>query len=214
MSRITLILVAAAALFAGCSRPRIQGDGVIQTEDRSISDFSKVVVAGGYQIKWSSGKPALNLSTDQNLLPLIETVISGDTLKIKSKEDLVPAKSITIILSSSSLADVRLTGGNSFTATRIAGPDLKIESSGASDISVDGSVTNLEVRLTGASRLEAKSLQSQIAAITLVGASEADVTVTDTLQASVTGVGLLTYSGNPKSVEKKITGAGSIQSRP
>jgi len=201
-------------MVAGCSRPGIQGDGVITTEDRPISEISKLVVTGGYEIEWSSGKPALTISADQNLLPLVETVISGNTLQIDSKEELVPTKGIKIILSSATLADVQLTGGISFKASQITGQDLKLESTGASEISVDGSVTNLEVNLTGASKLNAKSLQTQNATLSLIGASEADVTVTDSLKASVTGAGSLTYSGNPKSVEKNITGAGTIQDRP
>jgi hypothetical protein len=214
MNKIPIIVIAAVAMVAGCSRPGIQGDGVITTEDRPISEFSKLVVTGGYEIEWSSGKPALTISSDQNLLPLVETVVSGNTLQIDSKEELVPTKGIKIILSSATLADVQLTGGISFKASQITGQDLKLESTGASEISVDGSVTNLEVNLTGASKLNAKSLQTQNATLSLIGASEADVTVTDSLKASVTGAGSLTYSGNPKSVEKNITGAGTIQDRP
>jgi len=214
MNKITLILIVAAALVAGCSHPGIKGDGMIKTEDRSITGFSKVVVAGGYQIKWSSGKAALNISTDQNLLPLIKTAVSDNTLEIGSKENLAPSKSITIILSSGSLAEVQLVGGNSFKASAISGQDLKLESTGASDITVDGSVRNVEANLTGASKLNAKSLQTQTATVSLVGASDADVTVSDTLKVSITGAGSLTYSGNPKSVEKNVTGAGSIRQRP
>lgn len=212
MNRITVILIA-AVLFAGCSRG-IKGDGVVKTENRSITDFSKVEVTGAYQIRWSSGKPALNISADQNLLPLIETTVNGDTLRIESKENLSPTKSITIILSSASLADIRLTGANNFKASQITGHDLKLEITGASSLSVDGSVPKLEANLTGASHLDAKSLQAQFATIELVGTSEADVTVTDTLKASVVGASLLTYSGNPKSVEKDVAGVGIIRSRP
>jgi hypothetical protein len=214
MNRITILLVTALTAAAGCSRPGIKGDGVIKTEDRTISDFSRVVVTGGYEMKWSAGKPALNISADQNLLPLVKTAVSGNTLQIDSKEDLAPTKSITIILSSASLADVRLTGGNSFKASQLSGHDLKLESTGASDISLDGSVTNLEANLTGASKLNARSLQTQTATVSLLGASDADVTVTDTLKVSITGAGSLTYSGNPKSVEQNIIGAGSVRHRP
>src|SRR5271157_1551557 len=121
MNRVTILLGAAVTVVAGCSHPGIQGDGVIKTEDRSISDFSKVAVAGSYQMKWSAGKSALNISADQNLLPLIKTVVRGNTLQIDSKEDLAPTKSIRIILSSASLADVQLTGGNSFKASQLSG---------------------------------------------------------------------------------------------
>ena len=98
MKRIAIILFAALIVVAGCSRPAIKGDGVIKTENRPISEFSKVVVTGGYQIKWSGGKPALSISADENLLPLVETVVNGDTLQIDSTNDLAPTKDITIIL--------------------------------------------------------------------------------------------------------------------
>jgi hypothetical protein len=214
MNRITFVLVAAVTVVAGCSRPGIKGDGVIKTEDRSISDFSKVVVTGGYKIKWSSGKPALNISADQNLLPLIHTVVSGTTLEIGSEENLRPSETITINLLSTSLADMRLTGGIGFKASQISGHDLKIESTGASDISIDGSITNLEAELTGASKLNAKSLQTQTATLSLIGASDAQVTVTDVLKVSVEGAGSVTYYGNPKTVKKNVAGAGSIRSQP
>jgi len=214
MNRITILLIAAVTALTGCSQIGIKGDGVINAEDRPVSGFSKVEITGGYQVKWTSGKPALNISADENLLPLIRTVVNGDTLQIDSQVELAPTKGITIILSSPSLADVNLTGGIDFKASQVSGPGLRLEATGASDFTVDGSVTNLDVNLTGASRLNAKSLQTQTATLTLVGASDADVTVTDTLKASVTGAGLLTYSGNPKSVEKNITGAGRIQTRP
>jgi hypothetical protein len=214
MKRITIISIAIVTMVAGCFRPGIKGDGVIKTEDRLISDFTKVVIVGGYKVKWSSGKPALNISADQNLLPLIKTAVSGHTLRIDSQENLRPSKGITIILSSPSLADVRLNGGNSFQAEKISGYDLNIESTGASDITIDGSVTKLEANLIGASKLDAKSLQTKTATLSLVGASDANVTVSDTLSVSATGASAVTYSGNPKTVEKNITGAGSIRQRP
>lgn len=214
MNRIAIVLIAAAIIITGCSRPKIKGDGVFKTEDRAISDYCKIVVTGEYLIKWSSGKPALHISTEQNLLPLIKTVISGDTMQIDSEEELVPTKEITIVLSSTSLVDVRLNGDNSFKASQISSPDLKLESTGKSKISVGGSVATLEANLRGASKLDAKSLRAQTARLSLTGASYADVTVTDTLIVSVTGAGFLTYSGNPTSVEKNITGVGSIVRRP
>jgi hypothetical protein len=139
-------------------------------------------------------------------------IVTGNTLQIESEQTLAPAKGITINLSSASLAYVPLTGAIGLTASKLSGRELKLESNGASFISVDGSVTNLEANLSGASKLDAKSLQTQTATVSLNGASYADVTVTDTLTASISGTGLLTYSGNPKSVEKNVSGVGRIQS--
>jgi len=210
-NRIAILLVAAVAIIAGCSLPGIKGDGVIKTENRPLPDFSAVAVNGAYKIKWTSGKPALSISTDQNLLPLIKTTVSGGTLQIKSEGTIRPTQGITIVLSSASLADINLNGAVSLTAGQLSGHDLKLESNGASDLSVAGSVTNLEVNLSGASKLDAKSLQTQTATVSLDGATFGEVTVTDTLKASISGAGALTYSGNPKSVEKDVSGAGSIR---
>jgi len=214
MNRLTIIVIATCIVVAGCSRPGIKGDGEIKTEDRPISDYSKIVVSGGYRIKWSSGKPALTISADQNLLPLIKTVVNGKTLQIDSAEQLAPTESIKITLSSATLAEVRLTGGNNFRAAQISGHDLNIESTGASSIHVEGSVTNLKADLTGASRLDAKSLHTQNATLSLLGASDAAVNVSDALKVSVTGAGSLIYSGDPKSVEQNVAGAGNIRRSP
>ena len=213
MNRTTILLVACIVVTAGCSRLGIKGDGVITTTNRPIAEFSALEAAGAYQIQWSSGKPALTISTDQNLLPLITTSITGNSLHIDCKENLRPTKGITIIVSSASLTDVQLNGAVSVTASNLSGEDLKLESNGASSIVVDGSVTNLEADLSGATRLNGKSLHAQTARVSLNGAAYADVTVTETLNASISGAGVLTYGGDPKSVEKNVGGVGRIQAR-
>jgi len=211
---IAIALICLTVVEFTCGSPSgIKGDGVIKTEDRKVSGFSKVVVAGAYEVKWTPGEPALTISTDQNLLPHIKTEVSGGALRIESTEDLRPTKGTTITISSESLAGVELSGANTFTAGHLSGGDLKLESSGASTINADGSVTNLTVNLTGACALHAISLQVQTATLSLTGASTADVNVADALKASITGASSVTYSGNPKSIDKSVTGAGTIQHR-
>jgi hypothetical protein len=204
----------ALALATGCSHNAIKGDGMIKTEARSIPNFSKVVAAGAYRINWSSGQAGLRITTDQNLLPLITTDVSGDILRIEAKGNLAPTKGTTITLSSPSLRGVELAGAINFEAHQVSGQSLTLEATGASNITVDGTISELEVNLTGASKLKANSLRAQSATVSLVGASDAHVNATDTLNASITGAGSLTYSGNPKSVDKNVTGAGRIRHQP
>jgi hypothetical protein len=192
----------------------IHGDGIIRTEDRVVPEFSKVTISGAYKIQWSHGSPALSITTDQNLLPHITTTVSDGTLRIGSKKNLHPTRDATITITSDSLADVQLTGANTFKASQLTGPELKVRATGASTIHVDGSVTKLDAGLTGASTLHAQSLQTQTATVSITGASHADVNATDALKASITGAGTITYSGNPKKVEKTVTGVGTIRSRP
>lgn len=214
MNRKTILLVAGVVVIAGCSRLGIKGDGLITTTNRPTADFSALEANGAYQIQWSSGKPALTICTDSNLLPLITTSITGGSLHIDWTENLRPTKGITIIISSASLTNVELNGAISVTASNLSGRGLKLEANGAASINVDGSVTNLEADLSGATRLNGTALHTQTATVSLNGTSYADVTVTGSLDATISGVGILTYGGNPKSVQKDVSGLGRIQSRP
>jgi len=99
------------------------------------------------------------------------------------------------------------------TASNVSGSGLKLESSGASSINVEGSVTNLEADFSGACSLDAKDLHTETAKISLSGAGSVDVTVTESLNASISGAGTVTYGGNPKTVEKNVSGLGKIQPR-
>jgi len=200
-------------MITGCSPAGIKGDGVVMTTNRPIADFSTLKADGAYQIKWSSDKPAITISADQNLLPLITTTVTGDMLHIDRKENLRPTKRIIINVSSASLKEVQLNGAVSLTASNVSGSNLKLESNGASSINVEGSVANLEANFSGAGSLDAKALQTQTAKVSLTGACSADVTVTQSLDASISGAGSITYGGNPTTVEKHVSGVGKIQSR-
>jgi hypothetical protein len=122
-----------------------------------------------------------------------------------------PTEPITIILSSPSLTDLQLTGEIHFEAGQLSGRAFRIASAGDSDITIGGSVRDLDVTLTGAANLHAKALSTRSAKVTLTGSPSADITVSQTLTATLTGAGMLTYSGNPKTVHQLINGAGAIQ---
>ena len=64
-----------------------------------------------------------------------------------------------------------------------------------------------------ASRLDAVPLQTQTTELSISGAGRADVDVSESLKVAISGAGKVVYSGNPKRVEKDISGAGSIKPR-
>ena len=76
---------------------------------------------------------------------------------------------------------------------------------------LDGNVDELITDMTGASKLEANSLQTKTAEISSTGASHAEVAVSESLKVSITGAGKVIYSGNPPTIEKHVTGAGTIR---
>jgi hypothetical protein len=67
--------------------------------------------------------------------------------------------------------------------------------------------------MSGASRLHAEELQTQTTELAISGAGKADVVATEKLRAAISGAGKVSYGGNPKSVEKRVSGAGSIRTK-
>ena len=214
MKKILIVLLAGSVvLVAGCRLPGIRGNGHIKTEERPIGAFASLDASGAFEIEWQNGPPALRVTTDGNLLPYIEDDISGDTLHLRTREHVWPTHGIKAVISSPTRTGARLRGAVKLTAKQLSGPTFAIQSQGASVVSLDGKIEQLLVDMTGASQLAADRLQTKTAEISTTGAGDADVAVTDTLKVVITGAGKVTYSGNPATVDKRITGAGSIHHR-
>ena len=207
-----MVLAGYAILVAGCNYlPGVRGNGHIKTEERSVGAFANVDTSGAFDIEWQNGAPAFRITTDENLLPYIETKVSGDTLYVSTREHVWPTHGIKVVMSSPARNGARIRGAVKLTAKQLNGPTFAVESKGASEVSLDGNVERLLVDMTGASQLAANGLQTKTAEISTTGAGDAEVAVTDTLKVVITGAGKVTYSGNPTTIDKHITGAGSIR---
>ncbi len=214
MRKIPIVLLAACVVaFVGCHLPGVRGNGQIKTEERQVGAFANLDAGGAFEIEWESGSPALRITTDENLLPYIENNVSDDTLRLHTREHVWPTHGIKVVISSPTRTGGRIRGAVKLTVKQLSGPTFALESKGASEISLDGKVDRLLVDMTGASQLAADGLQAKTAEISTTGAGDAEVAVTDTLKVVITGAGKVTYSGNPATINKQITGAGSIRHR-
>jgi hypothetical protein len=116
-----------------------------------------------------------------------------------------------VFITSPALEAAKITGAVRLVATQLTGPKFALEGTGASRISLDGRIDQLLTDLTGASDLKAGALQTQTAEISIQGAGDAEVAVAEKLKVAIAGAGKVTYSGNPLTIEKHISGAGSIR---
>ena len=210
----TLKIITLLALFAtsGCHWNWIAGNGHITTENRTVTNFTDVEADGAFEIIWASGTPACSVTTDQNLLTHVDTTMSGNKLRLHSHGSMRPTHGIKVTLASSQISGARLTGATRFTGMKIAGKGFYLDATGASRVNVDGNVTELMASMTGASRLDAGTLQTETAELSISGAGRADVAVSKALKVAISGAGKVVYSGNP-TVEKRISGAGSVRPR-
>jgi len=212
MKKITIVFLAACVVLAvGCHWVGIHGNGHIKTDERPVSAFANIDVRGAFTIEWQSGTPSLRITTDENLLPYIESNVSGDTIHLRTREQIRPTHGIRVVISSPTRTAATLSGAVKLTAKQLSGPRFALQSRGASQVFLDGNIDELLADMTGASELAAGALQTKTAEISTTGAGDADIAVAETLKVAITGAGKVKYSGNPGKIEKHISGAGSIR---
>jgi hypothetical protein len=211
MTRIAIFSFAALTiLVTGCDHIGMRGNGHIVTDRRTVTSFTDIEAGGAFQIEWHRGAPGLTITTDQNLLPYIESQVSGTTLHLQTTEQFWSSHGIKVVLSSESFNGANLSGAVRLEAKQISTPKFYLQSHGAARVTLEGSVDELLADLTGAANLNAEGLKAKIVELSGTGASKATVFATESLKVSITGAGKVTYFGNPKTVEKHISGAGSI----
>ena len=214
MKKITAVFFAACIIAGiGCHWVGVRGNGHLKTDQRTISAFATVDASGAFAIEWRNDAPALSITTDENLLPYIDNQVSGDTLHLHTRENIWPTHGIKVVISSPTRTGAKISGAVKLTANQISGPRFALESTGASEVELDGNIDELLADITGASELTASGLQTKTTEISTTGASDAEIGASETLKVAITGAGKVSYSGNPETIEKHITGAGSIRRR-
>ena len=178
-----------------------------------LTAFTRVDAGGFYEIEWHPGPPSFSLTTDENLLSHVKTTVKGDLLKIDTEGSIAPSHGVNVAITSPSLDGATLSGAVKLNADRLSGATFGLETSGAAKVTLAGKVNRLLASLTGASKLEATDLAADDVELSVTGAGKADVSASNSLRAAITGAGKVSYTGHPKSVEKKITGAGKIEPR-
>jgi len=84
---------------------------------------------------------------------------------------------------------------------------------GASKFQCAGETARLTIDVSGAGSVDARELHAKDAIVKTNGASSVTLFATESLDANVDGVGNVDYYGNPKTVNKKINGMGSLNAK-
>jgi Putative auto-transporter adhesin, head GIN domain len=243
MSKSTGIYIFIAALLVGslaCQLSAnipfqsVRGSGNVVTEDRQVGDFSRIDLSGIGDLEIELGdQPALRIEAEDNIMPLIETEVVGDTLRIGLRNDTTvsPREPIRYFLTVVSLEALDASGLGSittpglqaerFTISISGGGDIELASLEADTVEVDisglgslkingGETGNLEVSISGGGGLGTENMQAQEADINISGLGSATVRVSDHLRADISGGGSIKYYGDP-TIDENVSGLGNVE---
>ncbi len=238
MRKYIWLLIALPLVLGSCNPfwgKRVRGNGIIKTEDRSVSTFKNVEVSGAINVFVSQGdiKP-VKIEGDENLLQYIEVLQEGDKIIVRTRHgfNLKPSGDMRIYVTAPVFNDIDVSGACDITglakinnpedlALHVSGagdikmevdaPGLKAEVSGSGSINLKGQTKDVELELTGAGHAHCYELLAENTKVDITGAGDAEVYASVKLDAEVSGAGSVSYKGNAANVNQHVSGAGSVK---
>jgi putative autotransporter adhesin-like protein len=217
MKKFGSLIIGLTLAMGGCDfidTNRVKGSGVSKTEKRSLGAFTSIDVscAGSIQVR-AHEPPGLEISGDDNIVPLITTEVKSDTLYIRSAQQYAPRDKLQITISAPDLKKFLFNGAGEASLANIKNDQIEIEMSGAGSLSASGETKGVDISLTGAGSVDAKDLHAVTAKVNSTGVGSIDVYATAQLDVTASGIGEVNYYGNPKTVNRNGTGIGGINAR-
>lgn len=227
-----LLLLSLLFLLSGCFFNSVKGSGEIKRDKRNLSEFDQIEISGAFDVYLKQGEPYIELVADDNLLPLIKTVVKNGELQVYSDENLNNSTKLELYISYPSLEELDISGAvevksksvikNSTFEIDASGAtevelevdvnELELDLSGASEVRLSGKTKKLEIDGSGAIEVDAYNLAADDVKIEISGAGDAKVTANKSLKVRVSGAGSVRYKGKPESVNQETSGAGSVKS--
>lgn len=189
-----------------------EGSGVVATEQRAVPDFTRVELAGTLTVRVRVGAPKrVVVRGDGNLLPLITTKVTDNTLVIGQSGSFNSHRGIEVDAATPSLVGGVLSGAGDFQVTDVRAERFTVEVSGAGALEASGRATRNDVSLTGVGEARLGDLVTNSSHVVVSGTGSATVFVRKSLDATVSGTGTVVYLGKPAHVKTSVTGTGTIR---
>jgi Putative auto-transporter adhesin, head GIN domain len=244
--RFALITMLLATLSAGLlvlaptAEAATTGSGRSATEARAIGEFEAIAVTGSIDVTVRQApKEAVEVRADDNLLPLIETLVEDRggvrTLLVRFKrgESLYTRSAVVVAIDAVKLSSLALSGSGDAKVEVLRTPSLKLSISGSGDAAFRGLTTEVfEVRIAGSGDVRAEGSARQVrlsiagsgdaalgdlvaddVRVSIAGSGDAKVNAVKALDVTIAGSGDVEYTGSPPALKTTVAGSGAVRRR-
>jgi len=252
MHQPAISLLARRALLAGCiaaglalgghvtaapwswGGEQVQGSGRIVKQNRQVSGFTglSLSVPGRVELRIGSSE-GVTVEADDNVLPLLETVVEDGTLKIRpARRNLnLQTRGIRVVVQARAIERLSLGGSGSIHADPLKARRLDVDVGGSGSVNLKGveadtlsvaiggsgdlqaaggTVGAMSVSIGGSGDVDLGRVQATSASVSVSGSGEATVWPRNTLSVSIAGSGDVHYYGDPQ-VRKSVAGSGEVK---
>jgi len=210
---------------------KIDGNGNVITENRYVTSFTEIRSEGSFEVYISYDTAiSVKVEAESNLLPYIETEVSGSTLiaKVREHRNIDNNEPIKIFIKTPSLSGIDLSGSGTINCDSMNTTYLDLHLSGSGDMSVvslshkikayiagsgkinlSGSASETDFDIDGSGDIHSYNLLQDTCFADISGSGNIYVNVNKLLDVRITGSGEIHYLGSP-SVNTYITGSGTV----
>lgn len=202
------------------------------TRTYKVQPFTSINLEGGFKVILEQGsQPGLRIKTDEENFQYIKVQSDSESLSLKITKKHFNFDELVLYITFKELENLDVKGGISLeTKGYVDLKDFYLHVSGGADIEMnmkasnvkligeggvkiefDGVANELNATISGAGYLNANDFKTKRTDCRIEGACAACVYATETLNASIAGVGKISYKGNPQ-VNKKVEGLGLVSS--
>lgn len=213
---VSLLVLGFTILVTGChhSRTSEKGSGNRKTESREVGSFKAIDSEGAFNFDVTCQKPvSVSIEADDNILPLIHSDVRDGVLYLRTEKGFNTREGIAVRITVPNLESIRAAGAGKFQIAELKNDKFTVQTTGATALTASGETKSIEIHNAGAGKIDTDGLHAQKAKVDISGAASVDVYASEQLDASVSGVGRVSYSGNPKTVNKNVSGMGIVSAK-
>ena len=212
----------------------VVGSGHAAMEKRELTTFQKIAVDLPCKVELVQGSSEnVTIEADDNLLPLIETVVSNGQLTIRATQGtaLSSRSTIKMTVNARGIEALAVAGSAALFAARLQSPKLAGDIAGSGTITIkdlqndalsisiagsgrfeaQGVSTSMDISIAGSGDIRAARLSVQNVNVSIAGSGDATLWVQKTLTASIVGSGNVRYYGEGSARETSTTGSGKVK---
>ena len=190
-----------------------KGSGDLETRTFDLDDFDEMSVGGAFDVDVRFGdKQEVAVTIDDNLWDNLEVEVRRGRLVIEWDESCRPDDDCHIAITVSRLKAMQIGGAADVEIHDFDGESFEFQVSGAAELTMNGKVGDLGIKVSGAGEIDTRDLQAKHVKVRISGAGNANITATESLDAEVSGVGSIDYWGDPADKSTTVSGLGSIDS--
>ena len=199
-----------------CCRPVI-GNKKIVFQERTVSAYSQIEILGYADVVLTEGEVGqIKVETSENVLPYVITEVKGETLVVKLKHygfSYVPKLKVYVPIDEK-FNKITIAGKGDVTLGEhfsIELQTLEVTIKGQGNVQLQGKTEVLKVSVLGSGNFQGKELLTRKGTLSISGTGNIEASVSEEVQAKITGYGHIIIFGNPSKKDTDIKGSGKIQ---